>query len=177
MSYFSNFPNILYPFKLNGKITLIRVKDIALNVRVRKEIINNITLYDTYDIQDGDTPETIAEKLYGDAHLHWVIMLANDRYDFYNDFPLSSDALAAYIENKYGQGNEEDQHMLFGEPHFRDQNGNIVDGPATELITAVSNFQHEFEVNESKRRIKVLSPQVVANVVSEIAASFEGFEE
>lgn len=177
MSYFSNFPNILYPFNINGKLTLIRVKDIALNVRVRKEIINNITLYDTYDIQEGDTPESIAEKLYGDPNLHWVIMLANDRYDLYNDFPLSSDALAAYIENKYGQGNEEDQHILFGSPHFVDQNGNIVDGPATELITPVSNFQYEFGVNESKRRIKVLSPQVVANVISEIATVFEGFEE
>lgn len=177
MSYFSNFPDILYPFTLNGKITLIRVKDIALNVRVRKEIISNITLYDTYDIEDGETPENIAEKLYGDANLHWVIMLANDRYDFYNDFPLSSDALSAYIENKYGQGNEGDQHVIFGEPHFVDLDGNITDGPESEIVKPVTNFQYEFDVNESKRRIKVLSPRVVANVITEIGNTFEGFEE
>lgn len=177
MSYFSHFPSILYPFKMNGKTHLVRVKDIALNVRVKKEIINNITVYDTYDIQDGDTPEILAEKIYGDAQLHWVIMLVNDRYDFYNDFPLSSDALASYVENKYGQGNENEQHLIFGSPHFEDINNNIVDGPATETITAVTNFDYEFKRNEAKRRIKILSPAVVANVVAEIGSVFDTFEE
>jgi hypothetical protein len=177
MTYFANFPDILYPFELGGKIKLVRVKDIVSNVRIRKQILSNITLYDEYDIIDGETPEIIAERVYGDATLHWVIMLANDRYDLWNDFPLSGEALSKYIENKYGQGNENDQHKIFDSLHFEDEKGNIVDGPATNLVRAITNLEYELRVNESKRRIKIINKNVIANIVAELDASFEKFAE
>lgn len=177
MSYFAKFPNILYPFELNGKEQFIRVVDIALNVRLRKEILSNIAVYDTYDILDGETPELIAEKVYKDANLHWVIMLANDKYDLYNDFPMSQESLEKYIEEKYGQGNEYDQHMIFGELHFENENGDIVDGPASALVKPVSNYDYEFKRNEAKRRIKLISPRIVSAIVNELAPSFEEYQE
>ena len=63
--YFNEFPNIYYSFKINGKDKFVLIKDITQNVRIRKEILANITLYDEYDIRDGETPEIIAEKIYG----------------------------------------------------------------------------------------------------------------
>ena len=63
--YFKEFPKFLYRFNINNKNKDIIVKDITQNVRVRKEILANITLYDEYDIRDGETPEIIAEKVYG----------------------------------------------------------------------------------------------------------------
>jgi hypothetical protein len=177
MTYFANFPDILYPFELGGKIKLVRVKDIVSNVRIRKQILSNITLYDEYDITDGETPEIIAERVYGDPTLHWVIMLVNDRYDLWNDFPMSGDALSKYIENKYGQGNENDQHIIFDSLHFEDERGNIVDGPATNLVRAITNLEYETRVNESKRRIKIVNKTLIANIVSELDASFEKFDE
>jgi hypothetical protein len=177
MTYFANFPDILYPFELGGKIKLVRVKDIVSNVRIRKQVLSNITLYDEYDIEDGETPEIIAERVYGDANLHWVIMLTNDRYDLWNDFPLSGEALSKYIENKYGQGNEENQHVIFDTPHFEDEKGNIVDGPASNLVRAITNLEYETRVNESKRRIKIINKTLIAAIVSELETSFETFEE
>lgn len=177
MTYFANFPDILYPFELGGKIKLVRVKDIVANVRIRKQILKNITLYDEYDIIDGETPEIIAERVYGDANLHWIIMLINDRYDLWNDFPLSGDALSKYIENKYGQGNEDDQHIMFDSPHFEDERGNIVDGPATDLVRSISNLEYETRVNESKRRIKIVNKSIIANIVAELSTSFENYVE
>jgi hypothetical protein len=177
MTYFANFPDILYPFELGGKIKLVRVKDIVCNVRVRKKVLSNITLYDEYDIEDGETPEIIAERVYGDANLHWVIMLTNDRYDLWNDFPLSGEALSKYIENKYGQGNEENQHVIFDTPHFEDEKGNIVDGPASNLVRAITNLEYETRINESKRRIKIINKTLIAAIVSELETSFETFEE
>jgi hypothetical protein len=177
MTYFANFPDILYPFELGGKIKLVRVKDIVANVRIRKKILSNITLYDEYDITDGETPEIIAERVYGDATLHWVIMLTNDRYDLWNDFPLSGDALSKYIENKYGQLHVTDQHYIFGSPHFEDERGNIVDGPPTDLVRSISNLEYETRVNESKRRIKIVNKSIIANIVAELSASFENYVE
>lgn len=177
MTYFANFPDILYPFELGGKLKLVRVKDIVANVRLRKSILSNITLYDEYDIEDGETPEIIAEKVYNDANLHWVIMLTNDRYDLWNDFPMSGDALTKYIESKYGQGNENNQHIIFYTPHFEDERGNIVDGPASNLVRAISNLEYETRMNESKRRIKVVNKSIIANIVSELESSFGAAKE
>lgn len=55
MQYFSNFPLISYKFDVGGVQKYITVKDIALNVRVRKYVLSNIQLYDEYDIEDGET--------------------------------------------------------------------------------------------------------------------------
>jgi hypothetical protein len=87
--YFKDFPEFLYDFRyaLNETKTAI-VKDITRNVRFRKEVLNNIAVYDEYDIIDGETPEIIAEKIYGNPEYHWIIMLANQRYDYLTDFPL-----------------------------------------------------------------------------------------
>jgi len=86
--YFREFPKFLYDFKYGNRDTRTSiVTDITRNVRVRKEVLENVTLYDEYDIVDGETPEIIAEKIYGNPEYHWIIMLANGRYDYITDFP------------------------------------------------------------------------------------------
>jgi hypothetical protein len=177
MSYFNKFPDILYPFEIGKTPQMLRVKDIALNVRIRKEILGNISLYDTYDIQDGETPEKISEKLYGDPNYHWTIMLANERYDLYNDFPLSSNALEEFVKIRYGEDKMYDPHILWGDVHFEDLDGNIVDGPASETVLMISNYDYEFRRNEAKRRIKVLNNRVISKVVAEIEKAFDEFRE
>ena len=100
--YFKKFPNIYYDFKYDSKTTKTAIiKDITQNVRFRKEVLENVTLYDEYDIVDGETPEIIAEKIYGNPEYHWIIMLANQRFDYLKDFPLDQNALAAYTASKY----------------------------------------------------------------------------
>ena len=55
--YFKEFPQFLYDFKYNDYETRTSiVKDITRNVRFRKEVLENISVYDTYDIVDGETP-------------------------------------------------------------------------------------------------------------------------
>ena len=106
--YFSKFPKIYYDFDKfgDGQRTLHILTDITLNVRVRKQILETITLYDEYDILEGETPEIIAEKIYGDPQLHWVIVLVNQRYDWLNDFPMQLVELNEHVTDVYGVGNE-----------------------------------------------------------------------
>lgn len=100
--YFSNFPKIVYDFDLRDGTDYKIVTDITRNVRLRKQILENISLYDYYDIGEGETPEIVSEKIYGTPYYHWVIMLANQRYDYVNDFPLTQQELDKYIDQKYG---------------------------------------------------------------------------
>jgi hypothetical protein len=85
--YFKEFPKFLYDFKYGNETKTSVVTDITRNVRFRKELLENVTLYDEYDIVDGETPEIIAEKIYGTPEYHWIIMLLNSRYDYLTDFP------------------------------------------------------------------------------------------
>ena len=84
--YFKEFPKFIYDFKNpDGSTSTQIVKDITRNVRFRKEVFANISVFDEYDIVDGETPEIIAEKVYGNPKYHWVIMLANERFDYTRD--------------------------------------------------------------------------------------------
>jgi hypothetical protein len=101
--YFKDFPQFLYDFKYvaSGKTRTSLVKDITRNIRFRKDILSNITLFDEYDIVDGETPEIIAEKFYGTPEYHWVVMLANERFDNNTDFPLMEPELQKHISTIY----------------------------------------------------------------------------
>jgi len=129
------------------------VTDITQNVRVRKELLQNITLYEEYDIVDGETPEIIAEKIYGDAYYHWVVMLTNNKFDYRNDFPLDYPRLTSYITEKYGDDSD-------AVHHWESDKGYVVvsDYPGA---VSVSNRQHEELLNEKKRRIKIIDPSLL----------------
>jgi hypothetical protein len=110
--YFSNFPTVVHDFDLpNGKDYRL-IADITRNVRFRKAILDNITLYDYYDIAEGETPEIISEKIYGTPYYHWIIMLANQRYDYIEDFPLAQFELESKIAALYSSG-EDTHHFLY----------------------------------------------------------------
>lgn len=156
--YFKNFPSFLYDFDINGKTEYRLVKDITQNVRLRKQLLSNVTLYDEYDIRDGETPEIIAEKVYGSPLYHWVVMLVNEKYDYIDDFPLPTYELERHITAKYGAGNEYDTH------HYVDVNGFIVDSSQPGAVS-VSNYNYELDLNESKRRIKLISPTLLNTIL------------
>ena len=81
--YFDNFPTIPYDSELTNEYK--DVKNLLRRVGIRAKVKSNTMLYDTYDVRNGETPESIAHKLYDDAELHWVIMLVNNITDRYHD--------------------------------------------------------------------------------------------
>jgi hypothetical protein len=93
------------------------LRDLSINIRFQKELLSNITLYDEYDIKDGETPDIISERIYGTPLYHWAIMLMNDKFDYTNDWPLSSNQLQSYITDNYGWDNKDNIH------HYIDSNG------------------------------------------------------
>ena len=99
MPYFSNLPRLRYSFD-DGVTTKVAV-DIMKRVKVRDYIKENTQYFSEYNIEDGDTPDTIAENIYGDSNLHWVVMIFNNIINPYYDMPLSQRELEAFCYNKY----------------------------------------------------------------------------
>lgn len=150
--YFKQFPKIYYDFSQDTTSTKLQVlTDITTNVRVRKQALENITLYDEYDILDGETPEMIAEKVYGDPELHWVIMLVNERYDYISDFPMSSTEFDYYVRDKYGDRIDDIHHYEY--------NDIIVEGKAflrvsTDIINQVKVHDYIIDLPNTNSRIE-----------------------
>lgn len=101
--YFDKFSNMLYDFKqgTNGENQFVLVKDITANVRFKTEFIKSLQVYEPYKMQDGETIEIVAEKLYGSPEYHWILMILNGRYDYIEDFPLDGNKLEEMIDAKY----------------------------------------------------------------------------
>ena len=70
--------------------------------------------YDTYDVKEGETPEMLADKLYGDSNLHWIIMYVNSITDRYHQWPLSTPQFLAFVNDKYSNC------LLYTSPSPRD---------------------------------------------------------
>ena len=80
-------------------------KIVLTNLMVRTEIIpsllNNPLLFYSYDIQDGDTPEIIADKYYGDSYRYWIVLFANQIIDPQWNWPMNQNLFNDYILDKY----------------------------------------------------------------------------
>jgi hypothetical protein len=158
--YFSFFPQGTYDIKGNGIDTL--VTDLMARVKIRSKIMNEASLYDLYDIPEGETPEMTALKHFGSTHYHWIILLTNDITDRYYGWPLTTFEFENYINDKYtnpdgvhhyeitqssgkikGEGPSDYEHKLI-------VNSTV---PNAEAIT---NRDYEQRIQDQKRQIKLL---------------------
>jgi hypothetical protein len=162
MAYFERFP--LTPYLSNNRIDFSIVTDITRRVAVRTEIKENYTIYDEYDVQNGETPEIVSFNLYETTDYHWVILLMNDIIDPRYDWPLSDINVRKYTESKYGS----DDANVYGIHHYQISPTNpiIVDSTYPEAVS-VSNIEYELAENEKKRRIKILKKEFLPSFVTE----------
>ena len=164
--YFSEFPTIPYDAEGNGKFK--DVKNLLRRVGVRAKVKSNTMLYDTYDVKNGETPESIAFKLYDDAELHWVIMLINDITDRFHDWPLTEAQFLQFINDKYDNVNAVHHYEISQQSGDTKKKINIgTDNTDYPAATAITNYEHEQEVQDNKRKIRLLDPSFIGKFVEE----------
>ena len=164
--YFDNFPTIPYDAEGNGKFK--DVKNLLRRVGIRTKVKVNAMLFDTYDVKNGETPESIAFKLYGDSELHWVIMLINDITDRFHDWPMSEAQFLQFVNDKYD--NVDAIHHYEIPQSSGDTSKKINIGTSNSdypTATAITNFEHEQEQQDNKRKIRLLYPSCLDEFVEE----------
>lgn len=92
-TFFSKYPKLL----LNNRL----VTDIIARTAIRSKYTRKLSIYYPYQLQEGDTPEIIASKYYGDPEKHWIVMLANETMDAFFDFPLGYHEFEKYLDEQY----------------------------------------------------------------------------
>jgi len=98
MSYFTNFPQIDYFF--GDKVKPTRFTDLHVYVDLIDQIKDDVSVYTYYNLQDGDRPDQISQKLYGTTDYHWTLYLLNDDVRLHG-WPLSYNDMKEKAEEDY----------------------------------------------------------------------------
>ena len=164
--YFKEFPKRLYPYTINDELKQTAVTDIFRRVIINK-FFNNAALMKKFYVTDGDTPEIVADKIYGNVLYHWVVLLSNNIVDVHKEWPLSQEDLVLYCNDKYGANNRTSTHHYV----LASDNTVIVDWDATKVNNGtykeVTNFEYEENLNEEKRQILVLGSEYIFSMKSQ----------
>lgn len=194
MQYFSTLPKIV---KTGADGSSVLMTNLMARVSVVPQLLKNPLIYYQYDIQEGDTPEIIAHKYYGDSYRYWIVLFVNQIVDPQWDWPMNSTTFNSYIQDKYQEFNPYSQVHHYEKVITKyDHNTQvttvdtmIVDETAYDSLLEtnssytlptgivdvsvtkreVSYYDYENELNESKRSIKLLN----SNYVDEIETQFK----
>ena len=137
MSYFSRFPMMVYDMKDDNNYKLL--PDILRRIKTRSAIAASLSLFDTYDVRNGERPEDIAFKWFGDAELHWVVLMMNDVTDRFHQWPMSQPQFDEFLKDKYGAGNEDSAH------HYE-----LVKDSGKTSSSGPNDYSHRVEVNSDE---------------------------
>ena len=97
--FFKHIPNIEYDFKSDGKYYL--AKDLFRKVSVWNYLQEGVAGYSYYRINEGERPDVVASKLYGDATLYWTFWLVNENLQDHSDWPKSQRLFQKFLDRKY----------------------------------------------------------------------------
>jgi hypothetical protein len=98
--YFNYFPQTAY-YLSDDNSSLDVVTNLMSRFSFNAASKDKLVMYYKYDISDGETPEIIADKLYGSPEKHWIILSVNNIKNPQFDWPLRYNDLTKYIDIKY----------------------------------------------------------------------------
>lgn len=191
--FFKNQPNIYYPSKNGIKIS----KNLFRRVRFRDNTNSIYLNSNVYTIQEGETPEIVANKLYKSPQWYWTILLLNNIIDVNSDWPMNSFQLDSFIEKKYGSNADKPRHWVTQQ--IKLPSGRVIlkadviievyqnlptqnvpgyipsydfkhDGvsyPNTQTVKEITNREYEYSLNENKRTIYVIKKQFLTKLEKE----------
>ena len=188
MSYFRELPNVEYQNFLankSGSQDYILMKNIFIRGKLRDDLQNVFTIFNKYVINEAERPDEIAEKLYGDASLDWVVLVTANIINYQNDYPLSSQQLWDYVVNKYGEEYVNDIRY-YVTTEVKDDSGRLI-LPANAVVdenftipnpdfptsfinptVGISNWEYENDINDKKKTIYVLKREYLNQFLNDM---------
>ena len=188
--YFSNLTEFLYVNRTKegrseGDYSI--VKNFFKRVRLRDDIFQDLTFFTKFTVEGDDRPDNVANTVYDDPSLDWVILLSNNIINVQSEWPLGQAAFNTYITEKYG-----DETTLYsGIHHYESREVQSNDGTIiipsgqrvsigqsvsffdedssqqivrTDVAMPITNYAFEEKLNDEKRNIFVLKP-IYLNIV------------
>ncbi len=188
--YFRNLPEFDYVDRTRNDASIgdyTRVKNLFKKGVLRQDIFQDLSFFTKYIVEGDDRPDNVADRVYGDPTLDWVVLMANNITNIQSEWPLSQADFNTFILDKY-----ENETTLYSGIHHYEANevktsrdvivipsgmrvgvGQSVsfydDGlkqqvTKTDVASPITNYMHEDKINNDKRNIFILKP-VYLNLV------------
>ena len=190
MGYFQELPNILHPslFPSRNKVeSTIVVKNLFKRSKLRTDVDQAITAFNYFDIKEGMRPDMVAQELYDNPELDWVVLTSNNITNIRNEWPLSHNDLQEYMLEKYGSDANIAKVHHFETREILDEFSRVVMPAGLEVdelftfkyknstnsilnvnpVSAITNYQYEVKLNDQKRRIRILKSEYLSAFISE----------
>jgi len=170
--YFQYFPLVFYDDVGNGELKLVTL--LLERVRFRDVVRKNNMVFYPVTIQDGESPESMANKYYGAPGYHWIILLANNILNVYEEWPTAIGVIDDVINIKYKTTQLTGlQYAYQTIHHYQDFRGNVIDYQTFLTLqysqrSAVTVYDYEIQLNENKRQIQLLDKSYVPQVLAEL---------
>ena len=190
--YFKHVPNIRYKNPLTSSPNndnYVTIKNLFLRAKLRNDVFSDVTFLRSYTIKEGMRPDNVAEEIYGNSQLDWIILVTANIINVRDEWPMSGDVLYQYCEDKYGLAINDTRHHETEE--VRNAEGKLVI-PAGQIVDAdytipnplvfnttinpvvpISNFLAETRVNEAKRNIKIMRREYLTMFMMDMKEALE----
>ena len=201
--YFSNLGDFLYVNRTRegrseGDYSL--VKNLFKRAKLREDIYQDLSFFTKYDVLGDDRPDNVADIIYGDPTLDWVVLLSNNIVNVQSEWPLSQGDFNRYITDKY----DSEEILYSGIHHYESREVKASDGTIiipsgsrvsvgqsvsfydelsnqqvirTDVAMPITNYMHEDRLNNEKRSIFLLKPiylNILFDDIEEIMTNKKG---
>ena len=184
-SFFSNVPDFNYVNRSDDGISdgdYTKVKNFFKKAKLREDIIGNVAFFEKFTVQGDDRPDNVANEIYGNPFLDWVVLFANNIVNIQSEWPMSQTDFNTYVTEKY----ENEDTLYNGIHHYEANevkttndviiipsgtrvsvgqsvsyfdNGSQEQVTVTNIALPITNFMHEQKINDDKRNIFLLKPR------------------
>ena len=189
-SYFRQLPDLDYPSLKNDRTSAFDfevVKNLFKRAVLREDVINDVVNFTKYSVRGDERPDQIAYDFYRDAGLDWVILTTNNIIHVRDEWPMGNQDFLTYLNGKYTDQELSNIHhyetRLITDSRERTIQKAGLFVPSDHSITYVDNgvvktqsqvkqvtfLEHETKLNDDKRQINILRPQLLDMLLSDIS--------
>ena len=186
--YFSKLTNLNYPSLLKTRESntdFVQTKNLFRRVKVREDLFANFMQFDKYKVVGDESPDNVAQKVYDNDDLDWIVLISNNIVDLNNEWPLTQFQLNEFLNDKYtpqelvsihhyetlelrdsrnqlilpaGIVVDEDFNLEYLSGGQVKSTNSLVHGRP---VKAVTFYDYENDLNDKKRNINVLKPELL----------------
>ena len=173
---------ISYPF---SESDFVVAKNFFRRYKVNENVFQYATFFKKYTIRDGERPETVAEKIYGNQFYDWVILLTNNMVNAQYDWPRSNYEMYKIVEEEFDDPYSEISHYEIKETighyqaglrvdktfydgtHKLNIDGSVQIKNGNEIASPITVAEYYQDENEKKREIYLLKPRYLESFVKD----------
>ena len=168
MNLFQSYRKV--PYKVDDYNFVLSI-DIREQIKIRDVLKNLGVSYYPYTIQDGERPDNVSQAVYDNPSFDWLILLTNNMFNIYDDWPKDQETFNRYIIEKYGSISAASSEIKY----YYDADGDIIDlttynSLSTSQRKLESAFDYEQRININKSKIKVVQPRHIGAIESQLNA-------